>query len=126
MKDRTERRKQARIEAHVPVRYHKLRDGAGDKEASSITRNISKNGLRFRTTEFVSMACRLIVELDIPMIPKPVKAISRVAWIRKAPSGDDYEIGNQFLEMSKQDKEVVSQYMDSLSVYNDGEPAVAS
>ena len=114
MKDRTERRKQARIEAHVPVRYHKLRDGAGDKEASSITRNISKNGLRFRTTEFVSMACRLIVELDIPVFTKPIKAISKVAWIRKSPSGDDYEVGNQFLEMSKEDKALISEYIDSL------------
>ena len=114
MKDRTERRKQPRIEAHVPVRYHKLRDGAGDKEASSITRNISKNGLRFRTTEFVSMACRLIVELDIPVFTKPIKAISKVAWIRKSPSGDDYEVGNQFLEMSKEDKALISEYIDSL------------
>ncbi len=67
------------------------------------------------------MACRLILELDIPMLTKPVKAISKVAWIRKSDAGDEYEVGNQFLEMSKQDKELVSEYVDSLDMYNDSE-----
>ena len=65
------------------------------------------------------MACRLLLELDLPMFAKPVKAISKVAWIRKSPSGDDYEVGNQFLEMSKKDRELVSEYVDSLNMYND-------
>jgi len=125
MNNYAEKRRFPRIETRIPVKYRKLGD-AGVQGTGTLTRNISEGGLRFRTREFISMACRLIVELDIPMIPKPVKAISRVAWIRKAPSGEDYEIGNQFLEISKQDKEVVSQYMDSLSVYNDGEAAATS
>ena len=125
MENFAEKRRFPRIETRIPVRYRKL-GAAGTQGTGTLTRNMSEGGIRFRTREFISMACRLILELDIPMIPKPVKAISRVAWIRKAPKGDDYEIGNQFLEISKQDKEVVSQYMDSLSVYNDGEGADAS
>jgi len=119
-----ERRKYERVKTHVPVRYRKLRDGAGAPGESSITKNLSEGGIRFRTAEFISMACRMILELDIPMFTKPIKAISKVAWIRKAPSGDDYEVGNQFLEMSKKDKELISEYVESLSLYN--EPASAS
>jgi len=70
------------------------------------------------------MACRLILELDIPMFTKPVKAISKVAWIRKTDSGDEYEVGNQFLEMSKKDKELVSEYVSSLNLYNSPEASV--
>jgi c-di-GMP-binding flagellar brake protein YcgR len=114
-----ERRKHERIKTHIPVRYRKLRDGAGISGLSSLSKNLSQGGIRFRTAEFISMACRLILELDIPMFVKPVKAISKVAWIRKADSGDDYEVGNQFLEMSKQDKELISEYVNSLTMYND-------
>lgn len=118
-----ERRKYQRVKTHVPIRFHKLRDGAGVEGESSITKNLSEGGIRFRTAEFISMACRLILELDIPMFTKPVKAISKVAWIRKAPSGDDYEVGNQFLEMSKKDKELISEYVESLALYNEPVPA---
>ncbi|MFC1644180.1 PilZ domain-containing protein [Candidatus Omnitrophota bacterium] len=121
MKEQIDKRKYPRVKTHIPVRYRKLRDGAGFQGASSISKNLSEGGIRFRTAEFISMACRMILELDIPMFNKPVKAISKVAWIRKSPSGDDYEVGNQFLEMSKKDKELISEYVDSLVLYNDSE-----
>lgn len=116
-----DKRKAPRVKTHVPVRYRKLRGGAGMLGASSITKNLSEGGIRFRTAEFISMACRLILELDIPMFTKPVKAISKVAWIKKSDSGEDYEVGNQFLEMSKEDKALISEYVDSLKLYNDSE-----
>ncbi len=121
MEQNTEKRKNPRVKTHIPVRYRKLRQGAGVDGASSITKNMSQGGIRFRTAEFISMACRLILELDLPMFTKPVKAISKVAWIRKAPSGSEYEVGNQFLEISKKDKELISEYVDSLNLYNDPE-----
>jgi c-di-GMP-binding flagellar brake protein YcgR len=116
-----EKRKYPRVKTHVPVRIRKLKDPGAWEGESSITKNLSTGGIRFRTAEFISMACRLILELDIPMFTKPVKAISKVAWIRKMPSGDDYEVGNQFLEMTKEDKELVSEYVNSLNMYNDAD-----
>lgn len=119
MSGTVEQRKFSRVKTHIPVRIRTLRGGASVEGMSSITKNLSEGGIRFRTADFISMACRLILELDIPMFTKPVKAISKVAWIRKSPSGDDYEIGNQFLEMSKKDKELVSEYVNSLTLYNE-------
>ena len=113
------KRKHNRVKTHIPVRYSNLRDGAGVMEASSISRNLSEGGIRFRTPEFVSMACRMIVEMDIPMLSRPIKAISKVAWIRKAASSDDFEVGNQFLEMSKKDRERMAEYVGSLEAYNE-------
>jgi c-di-GMP-binding flagellar brake protein YcgR len=119
----TEKRKYPRVKTHIPVRIRKMKDGSTAEGESSITKNLSTGGIRFRTGEFISMACRLILEMDLPMFAKPVKAISKVAWIRKTPSGSDYEIGNQFLEMSKEDKELVSEYVSSLGMYNDASDA---
>jgi len=107
------------VKTHIPVRFRKLRDGADVVGESSISKNLSQGGIRFKTNEFISMACRLILELDIPMVTKPVKAISKVAWIKRAEAGTDYEVGNQFLEISKKDKELISEYVDSLNLYNE-------
>lgn len=121
MNESLEKRRYPRIKTHIPIRIRKMKGGLIAEGESSVTKNLSTGGIRFRTAEFISMACRLVLELDIPMFTKPVKAISKVAWIRKMPSGSDYEVGNQFLEMSKEDKELVSEYVSSLNMYNDPE-----
>ncbi|MDD3089914.1 MAG: PilZ domain-containing protein [Candidatus Omnitrophica bacterium] len=114
MNGKNDNRKHPRVQTHITVRYRNLRDGAGASGENSVSTDIGQGGIRFRAPEFISMACRLILELDIPMSSKPIKAISRVAWIKRSDSGEDYEIGNQFLEMSSQDKEVISGYIDSM------------
>ena len=121
MTKKSEQRKYERVETHIPIRYYKLRDGAGVQGTGSISKNISQGGIRFRTGEFVSMACRLILELDIPVLPKPIKAISKVAWIRKTDSGKEYEVGNQFLEMSRKDTKLVAEYIDSFTPSEDSD-----
>ncbi|MFH1309093.1 MAG: PilZ domain-containing protein [Candidatus Omnitrophota bacterium] len=123
MEKQEEKRKNARIKVHLPLRFRKLRSGAGIQGVSSISKNLSQDGICFRTNEFVSMACRLILELDVPKADKPIKAISKVTWIRKADSGNAYEVGNRFLEMSKTDKECILKYVDAFKVYSDvGDP----
>ena len=117
----TEKRKFPRVKTHIPLKYRKLNDPSGKFRAGVLTRNLSQGGVRFKASEFISMACRLVLEMDMPMFTKPIKAISKVAWIRKTPSGEDYELGNQFLEMAKKDKELVSEYIDSVVLYNDPE-----
>jgi len=114
-----EKRRYPRITTHIPVKYRKLTDPEDADKNSTISKNLSEGGIRFMSPEFISRACRLILELDMPMFIKPVKAISKVAWIRKASSGNEYEIGGQFLEMSKKDKGLVSEYVNSLTFYNE-------
>ena len=124
MNEATEKRKFTRVKTHIPVKYRKLREGAGSVGFGSLSRDLSQGGVQFRAEEFISMACRLIVEVDIPMLTRPVKAISKVAWIRKTDTGDDYEIGNQFLEISKKDRELISEYVESLGMYNSPDDGV--
>ncbi|MFH1309092.1 MAG: PilZ domain-containing protein [Candidatus Omnitrophota bacterium] len=119
MEGQTEKRKSQRVTTHVPIKYRKLGDSEGTLRASTITKNISEGGVRFKAPEFISRACRLIIEMDMPMFTKPVKAISKVAWIRKTATENEYEMGNQFLEMSKHDKELISEYVKGLALYND-------
>ena len=98
-----DKRKFKRTDSNLPVQYRNLRK-VGVSPLGSVTRNLSEGGICFKSNEFISLACRLVVELSLPNVTKPVKAISKVAWIRKIPSSDQYELGNQFLEITKEDK----------------------
>ena len=98
-----EKRRYRRIDSDFPIQYKNLR-ASGELPIGSIARNLSEGGVCFKSSKFVSLACRLVVEISLPSSPKPVKAISKVAWIRKIPSSDQYELGNQFLEITKEDK----------------------
>lgn len=115
MAERTERRKHPRCKAHIPVKFRKLREAADTAEIGAISNNISEGGIRFRMPSFIPMACRLILEMDIPMLSKPIKAISKVAWIQKLSSSDEYEAGNKFLEMSKKDQALFNEYVQNLT-----------
>lgn len=98
-----EKRRYRRVDSNFPMQYRNLRI-ATEIPAGSVTRNLSEGGVCFKSNKFVSLACRLVVEISLPSSPKPVKAISKVAWIRKIPSSDQYELGNQFLEITKEDR----------------------
>ena len=119
MEGQSEKRRYQRVVTHIPVKYRKLRDTDGQMSNATITKNLSEGGVQFKATEFISRACRLVVELDMPMFTKPVKAISKVAWIKKSSTNDEFEIGNQFLEISRDDKSLVSEYVKGLGLYND-------
>ncbi|MFH1797969.1 MAG: PilZ domain-containing protein [Candidatus Omnitrophota bacterium] len=107
-----DKRKSGRIKVHIPIRYRKLKDSDSVKEGFSISKDLGIGGIRFRITEFISMACKLIVEVEVPNLEKPLKAISKVVWIRKTNSPNEYEVGNQFIEMSREDKDLIAEYID--------------
>jgi len=101
-----EKRKFPRIHGRFAVKYKDMRK-KDEEFRGTVSKNLSKGGVRFRSDRFISLACRLVVELNVPELVNPIRAISKIAWIKKLPAGDDYEVGNQFLEMSRQDREII-------------------
>jgi len=109
MLDFGEKRKYKRVDMNIPLQYRQLH---GDKKITgTLTRNLSEGGVKFKTDQFVSLACRMIIEVVLPEEIKPIKAIAKVAWIKKLPAGDNYEIGNQFLDITREDKHLISSYI---------------
>jgi len=105
-----DKRRFPRIKVGVPLQYKNLKK-ISDLSSGTLTRNLCEGGVCFKTSEFISLACRLVVEITIPTSPKPIKAISKIAWIRKLPAGNQYEMGNQFLEMAKEDRFHISNFI---------------
>lgn len=108
-----EKRRYRRAELSLPIQYRNLRK-AGDIPLRSLTKNLGEGGVAFKSNEFISLACRLVVEISLPTIPKPIKAISKIAWIKKIPASDQYELGNQFLEISKEDKSHIMNFVNKV------------
>jgi hypothetical protein len=103
------------VKTSIPVRYRELRDGAEVVGAGSVACDASTGGLRFMANQFFSTTCRLLLEFDLPAMIKPIKAVSRVAWIQKAKPGEGYkyEVGNHFMEITEKDRELIAQYVSS-------------
>lgn len=116
-----DKRRYKRVAAGVPIRYKNLR-AAAELPVGAISRNLSEGGICFHTNKFISLACRLVVEISIPTSLRPVKAISKVAWIRRIPSTDQYELGNQFLEINKEDKANILDFVNQSLSVGDAKP----
>ncbi len=112
----TEKRQSPRAKASIPVRYRELREGAEAVEVGSLTCDVSAGGVRFKANTFFSNACRLMLELDLPSLPNPSRAVSKVAWIARADREDDcqYHVGGQFMEITRKDQERIAKYLSSL------------
>lgn len=109
-----EKRRFKRVGASLSVEYRDLKKSA-ELPKGSLSRNISEGGVCFNSKEFMSLACRLVVNISLPNSDRPIKAISKVAWIRRVPSTNLYELGNQFLEIAKEDKAQISDFVNGIS-----------
>ena len=106
------KRRFKRVESVLPVQFRNLRKDT-DSASGTVSHNLSEGGVCFMTKEFISLACRLVVEITLPALPKPIKAISKIAWIKKIPTNNQYMLGNQFLEMTKEDKAHVMNFVNN-------------
>jgi len=110
-----EKRRFPRLEGYLPLKYKDLRKTA-DEFRGTVSKNISEGGIRFRSDRFISLARRLVIEINIPALEEPLRAIAKIAWIKKLPAGDDYEMGNQFLEISRRDKDIIKNFVKEKAV----------
>jgi hypothetical protein len=107
MTDFTEKRKFPRLDIRIPLQYREVR---GDHiSMGTLTRNLSEGGFCFVIDRFLPLHSHLVIETILPGVEKPIKAVSKIAWIRKMPYGDEYEVGGQFLDITKPDRKVLSE-----------------
>lgn len=104
------KRRYLRVKASLPIQYKNLRK-ASDLPSGSLVTDIGEGGVCFKSSKFISLACRLVLEINLPTTQKPVKAISKIAWIKRLPSSDEYEMGNQFLEITKEDRSHINNFV---------------
>ena len=105
-----EKRRMPRIDARLPLQYKDIQRPI-EAYSGTLTRNISESGVRFLTNEFLSIFTRLLVEVSVPSFARPIKAISKVAWIQKVPHSNQYNVGAQFMDMTEEDKKQLASFV---------------
>ncbi|MBI4549496.1 MAG: PilZ domain-containing protein [Candidatus Omnitrophica bacterium] len=104
-----EKRKFKRFDAYMSVRY-KAED-AQKVAGISLSKDLSREGLKITTTESIKEGTVLNLEIDIPDDPKPVYSKGEVMWSKRI-EGDEknFEQGVRFLMMDPVDKFRVLDY----------------
>ncbi|TET37131.1 MAG: hypothetical protein E3J72_06755 [Planctomycetota bacterium] len=119
----TEKREFVRIKVDIPVRYRFLSrelDLGDDKVRGGVTRNISGSGLLLLgqlpkpdwITPLLMQHIVVGVNILIPKLINPVKALTRVAWIEAIPEGaDKCAMGLKFREITKEGQDEIFRYV---------------
>lgn len=105
-----EKRRFPRITSSIPVEYRDISRQI-DSFVPTLSKDISEGGIRFICDDFISIFTRLLVNVALPIHPKPVKAISKIAWIKKLPYGSQFEAGVQFLDMADSDRNLLTSFL---------------
>lgn len=102
MRRSRERRRYRRAHCDFPVQFRSF--GQGVPAMGGFTRDIAEGGVRFVAHRFIPVATNLTFDMKLSTTRRPLKATSKVAWVRRLPDGDRYEIGLEFNDISDDDK----------------------
>lgn len=115
--DMEERRIFPRLHMKIPLQYKNL-ENSPNVFISSLSENVSRKGAAFSCYEFIAPTSRIVVVLSIER-PRPmqIKAISRIAWIKKNSSPDNYTIGVKFMAMTREDENALDHFIKSQLIF---------
>ena len=107
-----ERRKEIRLDSRIPMRYRKIEANTREFKGSLI-KNISASGVKITNYEFLPLNSRLAMEIALASGRKVVEGICRVAWVKKAPFSEQYDIGVEFVNLDQGDEGQISDFIFS-------------
>ena len=108
-----ENRQHKRVNCSLSLRYKTL----GQKDAvgvGSFAENISIGGIRVKSKTFMQLSSHIVLNISISALSQPAEVISKVAWIKKSQSQDQYEIGVHFVEMTEEDSINVRDFINRI------------
>ena len=104
-----ERRKFKRFDAYMSVRYQL--STAEEGRGIALSKDLSREGLKFNSPIGLPEGSTLDLELDIPDDPKPVHTSGKIVWSQPMPGNDQgFDIGVRFTLMDPVDKFRVLDY----------------
>jgi len=78
----------------------------------TLSKDISAGGLRVSAETFLAKDDRLVLLVELPGYPEPIRTIGQVAWQRHRSHSDVYEFGVEFLEITDHDQEAIATYVE--------------
>jgi len=111
-----EKRKFIRILESAEISYRLI---SKVKLRGTLSKDISKGGLRFTVREFVPKDSILKIKINLKKIPLSFETTGKVKWIRRMPASENFEIGVEFVEITKSVLMHLDQYIQTLQVSKD-------
>jgi len=106
--DTKEKRKYTRIPGSVQLSYRILAD---IKTNGSITKDISRGGMRLYVKDFLPKDSLLQLVISLKEMHFSFEALARVKWIKKKTNNDNFEIGVEFIEVAEEGLKQLSRYL---------------
>ena len=105
-----EKRKFVRIPAFAEISYRLIKSV---KTTGALSKDISRDGLRFLVNEFIPKESVLKIKIGLQRVPYSFEVMAEVKWIKKRFSNERYEIGVQFIEVPQEGFLYLEQYIQN-------------
>lgn len=109
-----EKRRFPRLNSRIPVQYKKIAEYK-DALQGTITRDIGEGGVRLVAHEFIPLFTKLKIEIFLSPLSNSISTISKVAWMRKIPYADQYDVGLEFIELPEISRKLIANYISKNS-----------
>jgi len=106
-----ERRKYIRIPESTEITYRRVPE---TKVSGYITKDISQGGIRFFIHEFIPVNSILKVRVRLKKNYFTFEALVKVKWIKEDPTGNRFEIGVEFTEISTEASKCLVDYIRAI------------
>lgn len=103
-----EKRRYPRFNSHLPVRFQ-LKDSPS-KFGHALSRDISEGGMRLILNEFFRPKTEVLLEMIV--LGRIINPSAKVVWAQRISHSDNYQIGLEFLEMDRIEREKLKNYVD--------------
>lgn len=106
-----------RISSKVNLRYKVIKTPEGkllspSEEKFNLTDNISAGGLAFFSSQHLNPGTILQLKVELPDGNPPMESLVKVVWTKEIPSGEGYEIGVCFLDLTGSERARLTKYVE--------------
>ncbi|NQS99639.1 MAG: PilZ domain-containing protein [Candidatus Omnitrophica bacterium] len=105
-----EKRKHRRFDFRIPMRYRKI-EASPQELKGTLIKDISQGGAKLIAYEFLPLNLRLAMEIPLVSGLKAVEGTARVAWVNKAVSSQQYDVGVEFVNLNHGDSEQLAKFI---------------
>lgn len=107
-----ERRKFKRVSCSFPVQSACLPPGYSSLFHNLITKDISEGGIQLDSFYFYPVEHKLMFEIFWSNEAASVRTLGRVAWVREVPFQQQYNIGIEFSDLNKEQRQLIKKIID--------------
>ena len=112
---RQDKRRDARLNIDLAVSF---RHKDSPQAFRSVIKHLSNRGLKLIVDNCLPKGSSLLLGLGLKELPQILNISGRVAWVKNLGFSNRYHIGVEFLDLNKETKGVLEQYLNVRAALN--------